>query len=270
VFADIDEDTFLLDVKAAAAAVRENTRAVVPVHLFTQMVDVEALRSLLPDHVRIVEDAAQAHGCSLRGQMAGSLGDLAAFSFYPSKNLGGFGDGGAIVTADAALADRLRLMRNYGKRSELIIVTNGVNSRLDELQAAYLRIKLPDLEASNARRRQLAEIYAEELYGLPVTPPRIAPGAIPNYHVYVVKIHEKRDELRAYLESLNIQTDIFYPEPHHLQPAYRKLGYARGDFPRAEAVGGQVLALPMYPELRPEMLRDVCKSIRAFFEEGYD
>ena len=268
VFADIDDETFLLDVKAAAAVVGKKTRAVIPVHLFAQMVDVEALRRLLPGQVRIVEDAAQAHGCRLRGRMAGSLGDLAAFSFYPSKNLGGFGDGGAIVTGEVALAERLRLMRNYGKKSETMIVSDGVNSRLDELQAAFLRIKLPDLEASNVRRRQLADIYAEELHGLPVTPPRIGAGAVPNYHIYVVKVHEKRDELRAHLASVNIQTDIFYPEPHHLQPVYRQLGYGRGDFPRAEAVGSQVLALPMYPELAPETLRLVCTSIRTFFERA--
>lgn len=268
VFADINDETFLLDVKAAVAAAGKKTRAVMPVHLFAQMVDVEALRLALPGEVRIIEDAAQAHGCQLRGRMAGSLGDLAAFSFYPSKNLGAFGDGGAVVTADAALADRLRLMRNYGKKSETMIVNDGVNSRLDELQAAFLRIKLPDLEAGNVRRRQLADIYAEELHGLPLMPPRISEAAVPNYHVYVVKVHERRDDLRAHLASVNIQTDIFYPEPHHLQPVYRQFGYGRGDFPRAEAVGREVLALPMYPELAPETLRFVCASIRTFFERA--
>ena len=170
------------------------------------------------------------------------------------------------MTADAALADRLRLMRNYGKASDNLIVCDGVNSRLDELQAAFLRIKLRNLESENARRRALADIYAEELRGLPVTPPHIADGALPNYHVYVVKVHEHRDALRAFLSAQNIQTDVFYPEPHHLQPVYPRLGYGRGDFPRAEAVGAQVLALPMYSELPAMAVSMICKSIRTFFE----
>jgi dTDP-3-amino-3,4,6-trideoxy-alpha-D-glucose transaminase len=265
VFADIDEDTLLLDVDAAADAVTERTRVVMPVHLFTHMFDVERLRGKLPERVRIIEDAAQAHGCRLRGRMAGTLGDLGTYSFYPSKNLGALGDGGAVITADADLAERLRLIRNYGKKSNDLIVCDGVNSRLDELQAAFLRIKLPDLEDGNVRRRALAGIYAEELQGLPITPMRIADDAVPNYHVYVVKVHERRDELRSHLAAASIQTDCFYPEPHHLQPAYAALGYQRGNFPRAEAVGRLVLALPMYPELGPEVVRNICSSIRTFY-----
>jgi dTDP-4-amino-4,6-dideoxygalactose transaminase len=266
VFADIDEETLLLDVDAAANAVSERTRVVLPVHLFAHMFDVERLRSKLPERVRIIEDAAQAHGCRLRGRMAGTLGDIGTYSFYPSKNLGALGDGGAVVTDDAVRAERLRLIRNYGKQNSDLIVCNGVNSRLDELQAAFLRIKLLDLEAGNTRRRDLAGIYAEKLRGLPVTPMRIAEGALPNYHVYVVKVHERRNELRAYLAAATIQTDCFYPEPHHLQPAYESLGYRRGDFPNAEAVGHEVLALPMYPELAPEIVGTICSSIRTFYE----
>lgn len=266
VFADIDDETLLLDVNAAANAVSERTRVVLPVHLFTHMVDVEQLRSSLPESVRIVEDAAQAHGCRLRGRMAGTLGDLGTYSFYPSKNLGALGDGGAVITADVNLAERLRLIRNYGKKNNDLIVCDGVNSRLDELQAAFLRIKLPDLENGNTRRRALAGIYAAELNGLPITPIRVADDAVPNYHVYVVKVHERRDELRAHLAATSIQTDCFYPEPHHLQPAYASLGYQRGDFPRAEAVGHEVLALPMYPELAPEVVAAICSSIKTFYE----
>jgi dTDP-4-amino-4,6-dideoxygalactose transaminase len=266
VFADIDDETLLLDVDAAANAVSERTRAILPVHLFAQMVDVERLRGKLPGRVRIIEDAAQAHGCRLRGRMAGTLGDLGTYSFYPSKNLGALGDGGAVVTSDANLAERLRLIRNYGKKTNDLIVCDGVNSRLDELQAAFLRIKLPDLEDGNVRRRALAGIYAEELNALPITPMRIADDAVPNYHVYVVKVHERRDELRAQLAAASIQTDCFYPEPHHLQPAYASLGYQRGDFPRAEAVGREVMALPMYPELEPEVVRSICSNIRTFYE----
>jgi dTDP-4-amino-4,6-dideoxygalactose transaminase len=265
VFADIDDETLLLDVDAAANAVSERTRVVLPVHLFAQMVDVERLRRKLPERIRIIEDAAQAHGCRLRGRMAGTVGDLGTYSFYPSKNLGALGDGGAIVTSDAGLAERLRLIRNYGKQNNDLIVCDGVNSRLDELQAAFLRIKLPDLEAGNARRRELAGIYADQLRGVPITPMRIANDAVPNFHVYVVKVHERRGELRAHLTAASIQTDCFYPEPHHLQPAYASLGYRRGDFPRAEAVGREVLALPMYPELTPEVVTAICSSIGTFY-----
>jgi dTDP-4-amino-4,6-dideoxygalactose transaminase len=268
VFADIDDETLLLNVEAAASAVNVRTRAVIPVHLFTQMVDVEFLRSRLPERVHIVEDAAQAHGCRLRGRMAGSLGDLGAYSFYPSKNLGALGDGGAIITSDPSLAERLRLIRNYGKKANDLIVCDGVNSRLDELQAAFLRVKLPDLEEGNARRRALAAIYAEELTGLPITALRIASDAVPNYHVYVVRVHDRRDQLSTHLAALSIQTDCFYPEPHHLQPAYRSLGYQRGDFPRAEAVGREALALPMYPELDPEEVHLICTGIRTFYERA--
>lgn len=269
VFADIDSDTFLLDLNQAAARVGSRTKAVVPVHLFAQMVDVDALRALLPDTVPILEDAAQAHGCRLRGTMAGASGNLTAFSFYPSKNLGGYGDGGGLVSNDAAQAQTLRLARNYGKQGPEAIVMDGVNSRLDELQAAFLSLKLPFLEADNARRRGLADAYAEGLCGLPVVVPCIAPDALPNYHIYVVKA-ERRDALREHLLAAGIQTDVFYPRPHHLQPALADLGYGPGDFPRAEAVGRQVLALPLYPEMEEAEVAQVCGTIRAFYARRHD
>lgn len=269
VFADIDPDTFLLDIDQAAARVTGRTRAVVPVHLFTQMVDVEALRARLPDGLPILEDAAQAHGCRLRGKMAGALGNPAAYSFYPSKNLGGYGDGGGLVTDDPDLAGRLRLLRNYGKVGPDAVVGDGVNSRLDELQAAFLSVKLPFLEADNAARRRQADVYADGLAGLPVRPPVIAQGALPNYHVYAV-LAERRDALRAFLTEQGIQTDVFYRQPHHLQPALADLGHGPGDFPKAEAVGQNVLALPLDPELEDAALAGVCATIRAFYDRCHD
>lgn len=265
VFVDIDPETFLIDIEQIPRAFTKNTQAIIPVHLFTQMVDIERLRVLLPYPVSIIEDAAQAHGCQLRGAMAGTLGDLAAFSFYPTKNLGGYGDGGAIVTNNPIYDHELRLLRNYGKKTNDNIVMDGVNSRLDELQAAYLRLKLPDLEAMNAKRCALAQIYREELRELPVMLPAITGGSKPNYHVFVVKVLEHRDELKEFLAQRQVQTDIFYPLPHHLQPVYQRFGYAVGDFQNAEAVSKQVLALPLYPEMNEERIREICGFIRLFF-----
>jgi dTDP-4-amino-4,6-dideoxygalactose transaminase len=264
-FVDIDPDTFLLDIDQVARAVTDRTRAVMPVHLFAQMVDVDALRSKLPRSLPVIEDAAQAHGCRWRGKMAGTVGEMAAFSFYPTKNLGAYGDGGAVLTDRDELAEKLRLLRNYGKETADRIILDGVNSRLDELQAAYLSLKLPDLEAMNEKRRDLADCYAEHLAGLPVVPPTIRPEAVPNYHVYVVRVLEDRDGLKAHLREQDVQTDIFYPHPHHLQPVFRGLGYERGRFPHAEKAGEQVLALPMYPELTQATVVRVCDCIRAFY-----
>lgn len=265
VFVDIDSDTYLIDIEQIPGAVTGNTRAIIPVHLFTQMVDINRLRANLRNRLPIIEDAAQAHGCSLNGVVAGTLGDLAAFSFYPTKNLGGYGDGGAVVTNNFEYANKVQLMRNYGKETQDCIVVDGVNSRLDALQAAYLRIKLQDLELMNEKRRTLAEIYRQKLKGLPILPPVIKEGAVPNYHVYVVKVLELRDELKIYLQEKGIQTDIFYPFPHSLQPAYQHLGYQRGDFPNAEQVGKQVLALPMYAELEENQIIYISDQIRSFF-----
>jgi dTDP-4-amino-4,6-dideoxygalactose transaminase len=263
---DIDPDTFLLDIHQVPKAVTDRTKAVMPVHLFAQMVDVDALRDNLPAPIPIIEDAAQANGCKLKGRMAGTIGDLAAFSFYPTKNLGAYGDGGAILTNSDELDARLRLLRNYGKETADRIVLDGVNTRLDELQAAYLSLKLPDLESMNESRRKLAACYAEGFSGLPIVPPVIQPDAVPNYHVYVIKVLKDRDGLRNHLREFEIQTDIFYPYPHHLQPVYNHLGYGHGSFPNAEKVGGQVLALPMYPELSLETVTHICGCIWKFFE----
>ena len=267
VFVDIDPETYLIDIEQIPSVITDKTRAIVPVHLFAQMVDIERLQNLLPRHIPIIEDAAQAHGCRLRGKMAGTIGDLAAFSFYPTKNLGGYGDGGAVVTNNPEYDHKLRLRRNYGKETPDHIVLDGINSRLDELQAAWLSLKLPDLEAMNKKRRELAALYKDELEGLPVTAPLISKGALPNYHVYVVKVLEHRNELKNFLMEQGIQTDIFYPYPHHLHPAYKHLGYSLGDFPNAEQAGSQVLALPMYPELSKEVAKKITLVIRRFFDE---
>jgi len=268
VFVDIDSDTYIMDIKRVASVVTERTCAIMPVHLFAQMADIEKLKALLPRPIPVIEDACQAHGCKMRGKQAGSLGELAAFSFYPTKNIGGYGDGGAIVTNSDDYNERLRLMRNYGKKTQDLIVLDGGNSRLDEIQAAILQLKLRDLEKNNTLRKEVVEWYCEGLKGTPLRMPIITEECEPNWHVFVVKVPEVRNELKDYLMQNGIQTDVFYPYPHHLQPAYSHLGYAAGDFPEAEAVGREVLALPMYPQITCETVQTICRVIRAFWGQS--
>lgn len=268
VFVDVEKDSCLLDVEKIAGAVTTSTAAIIPVHLFCQMVDVEQLRQLLPISIPIIEDACQAHGCRLRGKMAGTLGELGVFSFYPTKNLGAYGDGGCIVSDNPDYDTKLRLLRNYGKLTPDNIVLNGINSRLDEIQAAVLRVKLFDLERNNERRRQLVDLYQELLRDLPIELLKIKENSVANYHVFVVKIKQNRDDLRKYLFNNGIQTDVFYPYPHHLQPAYEWLGYKPGDFPVAEQLGREVLALPLYPELSEDTIQFISETITNFFRRS--
>ena len=249
VFADVDPDTFLIDLDDAAARVTARTRAVVPVHIFGNVVDVPELARRLPASVRILEDACQAHGSTRDGVYAGTFGDAGVFSFYPTKNLGGYGDGGAIVTAHEALAAELRLMRMYGMTDKDHTVMDGVNSRLDELQAAILRVKLAHLDDMNACRDQIAARYRAELAPERFVHQSIAAGVRTNHHVYTVRFGGDRDRLAAALEAADVQTNVYYALPLHLQAAYRHLGYVPGDLPHSERLCREVLALPMYPEL---------------------
>jgi dTDP-4-amino-4,6-dideoxygalactose transaminase len=239
VLADVDPRTWTLDSDAAAAAVTERTRAVVPVHLYGLCADVEPLRAL---GLRIVEDAAQAHGAEIRGRRAGTLGDAAAFSFYPTKNLGAFGDGGAIVTNDEVVAAAARSLRVYGERERYDSVRHGWNSRLDELQASILLVKLARLEAGIERRRALAERY--EAIDLPRQ--HVPDGFRHAYHLYVVRSPE-RDALRARLGAAGVETLVHYPRAVHEHPAYARL--AHGGLRESEALAREVLSLPLYAEL---------------------
>lgn len=264
VLVDID-DHFLMDPKKISNVISSKTRAIIPVHLFGHMADMDAILKIAETHrVAVIEDAAQAHGCRYSGRSPGAFGVMACYSFYPTKNLGAFGDAGAIVTNDAAVADRCRKIRNYGQQSLYYTVMDGINSRLDELQAAYLRIKLKHLEAWNAQRHKLASIYASRLSLPNITLPVAATNHAVNYHVYVVRA-ERRDELQRYLESKDIQTNIYYPHPLHLQPSNLRLGYRPGDFPNSERACSEVLALPMYPEMPEEYAVEVCDAIRQFY-----
>ncbi|PJF26279.1 MAG: erythromycin biosynthesis sensory transduction protein eryC1, partial [Phototrophicales bacterium] len=227
VLVDIDLQTCTLDPVAAEAAITPRTRAIIPVHLYGQPADMPALAEIAArHHLLLIEDCAQAHGARLNGQLVGTWGHLAAFSFYPTKNLGAVGDGGAVLTDDDDYAQRLRRLRNYGQTSRYDHTERGINSRLDELQAAILRVKLPHLDAQNARRRQIACQYDAGLAEFVNTPPQ-RPGAESVYHLYVVR-HPARDALKARLADAGIGTLIHYPTPIHLQPAYCDLGCPPG------------------------------------------
>ncbi len=265
VFVDIEPDTYTLNPEQLDSALSPRTRAIVPVHLFGHCADMEPiLARARAAGIPVIEDAAQAHGSYYHGRHAGTIGTVGCFSFYPTKNLGAYGDAGAIVTDDGELAQQLRLLRNYGQISPYRSVLPGYNSRLDELQAAFLRVKLPHLERWNQQRAQHAELYRKLLDIPEIQHPTVRPGNTVNWHVYVVRA-ERRDELWQYLEQHGIQANVYYPIPAHLQEAYAHLGYREGDFPEAERAARSVLALPMFPEMTQEEIELVAATIRRFY-----
>ena len=265
-FCDVDAATFNVEVDTVAAAWTERTRALIPVHLFGQMARMPELAAFA--HARgafVLEDAAQAIGARTDGRQVGAAGDACALSFFPTKNLGGFGDGGMITTSDSALAERLRKIRVHGGVQMYHHEMVGTNSRLDALQAAVLRTKLPHLEAWTDARRRNAALYDELLAELPeVATPCVRAGSLHVYNQYTVKA-ERRDELRVFLDSRGIGTGIYYPVPLHLQECFRSLGYARGDFPVSERLAEEVLSLPVFPELGEARVRTVASAIREFY-----
>lgn len=270
-FVDIEPRTFNLDAAQIEAAITERTRAIMPVHLYGQCADADALRAVAARHgVPVVEDAAQAIGAEDRGRRAGSLGRVGCFSFYPTKNLGGAGDGGMLTTDDDQLAERLRTLRVHGGASEYHHREVGLNSRLDSLQAAVLRVKLPHLERWSAARRARAEVYAR-LFGEAglegaVTPPFVKADARHIFHQYVIRVSAKsRDPLMTHLRERGVGTKVYYPVPLHLQECFRSLGYAAGDFPAAERAARETLALPMYPELTADQQHDVVDAVNHFY-----
>jgi dTDP-3-amino-3,4,6-trideoxy-alpha-D-glucose transaminase len=261
VFVDVDESTQTMSVEALRAALGERTRAVVPVHLYGTPADVPAiLRVTQPLGIPVVEDAAQAHGARLAEGAVGTLARAACFSFYPSKNLGAFGDGGAITTSDPALAAKFRMLRNGGQADRYTHAVVGVNSRLDELQAAILRALLPELAAMNARRRAVAERYRQELAGLPrlTLPPAERPGSASAWHLFVIR-HPEREKLREALASRGVQALVHYPTPSHLQPAFAP---PRSALPVSERLAREVLSLPLHPELSDEQVSAVIAAVR--------
>ncbi|MFL6499706.1 MAG: DegT/DnrJ/EryC1/StrS family aminotransferase [Candidatus Udaeobacter sp.] len=260
-----DPRTFNLDPGRVAAAITLRTRAIIPVHLYGQPADMEPINAIAEKHgLKVLEDAAQAQGALYKARRVGSLGHAAAHSFYPSKNLGAFSDGGAVTTDDAELADKLRALRNYGSKLKYYHERTGTNSRLDELQAAFLRLKLAKLNEWNARRQTIARCYLNELQRLPdLTVPFVPAEIDPVWHLFVVR-HPRRDELQRHLAEAGIGSLVHYPVPPHLSEAYSHLGHRRGSYPIAEEQSRTVLSLPIGPHLSREAQDDVIAAIRSF------
>ncbi len=263
VLVDCDPDTYLIDVSKIEQAITPRTRAIIPVHLYGQIAEMEPIMAIADQHhLIVIEDACQAHGARYRGRRAGSFGHGAAFSFYPAKNLGALGDGGMAVTNDPKIADYIRLLRNYGSVQKYHHEVCGFNRRLDTLQAAVLRIKLRHLDQWNAARREHAQRYTELLRDTPVHCPLILADSEPVYHLYVIRTTE-RARLQQALQANNIATGIHYPVPIHQQAAYRSLGLAEGAFPVTEQHAGEILSLPMYAELTAESIERVVATIQT-------
>ncbi len=257
------EATYNLDPSRIAAAITPRTRAVMPVHLYGQAADLDPILALAKAHgLAVIEDAAQAHGAKYRGRRIGSDGDLVAWSFYPGKNLGALGDGGAVTTGDAGTADRLRVLRNYGSRVKYHNEVVGFNSRLDELQAALLRVKLERLDTDNARRSAIAGAYLEALPGERLVLPMVPDWADPVWHLFVVR-HPERDGFAERLRAAGVATVIHYPVPPHLQPAYAGLNLGPGTFPISERIHREVISLPIGPTMSDAAVAAVIDAVRA-------
>jgi dTDP-4-amino-4,6-dideoxygalactose transaminase len=263
VFVDIAPDCFTLDPGSLERAITPRTRAVIPVHLFGQPADMDPINEIAGrHHLIVIEDACQAHGAEYKGRRAGSLGDIGCFSFYPGKNLGAYGEGGAALTEHAAYADTMRLLRSWGERVRYEHAVRGFNYRMDGIQGAVLSVKLRYLERWTAARRRLAAAYDRQLTGTVAQRPRQRAGVRHVFHIYAVRLAD-RDRWRARLADVGIQTGVHYPVPLHLQPAYRDLGYGPGAFPVAEAAAREVLSLPLFPEMTEAQLDEVTGILRA-------
>lgn len=266
VFVDIDPQTYNIDPAAIQAAITRRTKAIVPVHLYGQPADMDPIMELAEAHgLYVIEDAAQAIGARYKGRRVGSIGHAGCFSFYPTKNLGAYGDGGMVVTNDAALAEKIDVLRRQGSKKKYHAEVLGFNSRLDSLQAAILRVKLKYLDDWNEGRRRVAQRYNEMLGGLSVTTPYESPDVYHVYHQYTIRAPQ-RDALAAYLKERGIGTMVYYPVPLHLQELYADLGYGEGSLPASETASQEVLSLPMYPELTEAQQQEVVGAIWEFHE----
>ncbi len=265
VFVDIDPQTFCLDAARIEQAITAKTKAIMPVHLYGHPADMEPIVKLAREfNLAVIEDAAQAHGARYQRRTCGRLGDVAAFSFYPGKNLGAFGEAGAVVTDNAEWADRARALRDHAQEGRHNHTELGFNFRMDGIQAAVLNVKLRRLDQWNDQRRQVAEWYEQQLRNvLGLTLPTPAEWAEPVWHIYAAQ-HHQRDALRAHLNDHNIQSGVHYPKPVHLQPAYAHLGYRKGTFPEAEALAARQISLPMFPDMTEPQVTRVAEAIRAF------
>ena len=263
---ECDERTYNLDSARIERLLTPRTKAILPIHLYGQTADMNAINAIVkPRGIFVLEDAAQSHGALCHDRAAGALGDAAGVSFYPSKNLGALADAGAVTTNDTALADKVRHLRNYGSKVRYHNEYLGLNSRLSELQAAFLRAKLPKLAEWNARRVALADRYLEKLRGVgDLVLPHVPGWAAPVWHLFVIRT-QRRAALQKHLAAREIGTQVHYPTPPHLSPAYAPAGWKRGDFPIAERLADEVLSLPIGPHLSAEQVDFVCEAIREFF-----
>jgi dTDP-4-amino-4,6-dideoxygalactose transaminase len=268
VFVDIQPDCCTMDPSAIERAITPRTKAIVPVHLYGQPADMDPIIDIARRHgLVVIEDACQAHGAEYKGRRAGSMGDIGCFSFYPGKNLGAYGEGGAAVTSRPEYAEAMRLLRSWGEKTRYEHSMRAFNYRMDGIQGAILGVKLKHLEAWTDARRAHAAAYARLFADTPVRPPVERPGVRHVYHVYAVRLPQ-RDAWRARLNELGIQTGVHYPIPVHLQPAYRDLGYAEGDFPVSEAVAKEVLSLPLFPEMTEAQIVEVAAGLGAGDRSG--
>jgi dTDP-4-amino-4,6-dideoxygalactose transaminase len=263
VFVDIKDETMLMDPALVEQAITPRTKAIIPVHLYGQPCDLDELMDIAERHrLKVIEDAAQAHGARWRGRRAGSIGDAGCFSFYPGKNLGAFGDAGAVVSDDEDLIERVRMLANHGRLEKYTHKLEGVNSRLDGMQAAILRVKLQHLDSWNESRRRHADFYFETLGAADLRLPGTDERAEPVWHLFVVRVAE-RDQLQRTLKEHGIATGVHYPVPLHLQPACEYLGIAPGSLPVTEKVAAEVISLPMYPELIASQLERIANAVIA-------
>lgn len=265
---EVDLETYNLNPELLSSGISNRTKAIMPVHLYGQTADMHLINEIADLHgVQVIEDAAQAHGAKHQGRRAGGLARAAGFSFYPGKNLGAFGDGGAVTTNDDALAEKIRFLTNYGSKEKYVHEIKGFNCRLDELQAAILRVKLKKLEEWNRKRQIVAKQYDKLLSEVEeIIIPRVKDDNQSVFYLYVIRT-KQRDALRAYLQDQGIGTHMHYPYPPHLQPAYRDLGFKKGDFSIAEEISKTCLSLPASQSMNDESVNYVCKHIKAFFRK---
>jgi dTDP-4-amino-4,6-dideoxygalactose transaminase len=265
VFIDVDAQTYNMNPALIEAAITPRTKAIMPVHLYGQPADIDEIARIARKHnLLLIEDACQAHGARFKGQRVGSFGDVAAFSFYPGKNLGAYGDGGMIVTNDESVAEKLRILRNCGQSEKYKHVMLGFNRRLDSLQAAVLRVKLPHLDTWNEARRNAAKLYNDFLKDDDsVVTPSEGENRTHVYHLYVIQ-HADRDGLVASLRAQGVSAGLHYPTPVHLQPCYEFLNVPGGSLPVTESLASRVISLPMYPELTREQVQFVCDQVKQF------
>jgi dTDP-4-amino-4,6-dideoxygalactose transaminase len=268
VWVDCDPQTYNIDPNLIEKKITKKTKAIMPVHLYGQPADMDLILKIAKKYkISIIEDACQAHGAKYKGKMVGSLGDLAAFSFYPGKNLGAYGDGGAVTTNSKKLAEKISQMRNYGQKKKYEHVFLAWNRRLDSIQAAVLNVKLKYLVQNTKRRQKVAEQYNKLLKNLPLMLPKIADDVVSVYHLFVIQV-DNRDKLLKHLEAAGIGAGIHYPIPIHLQKAYAYLGFKTGDFPITEKAAKRIISLPISSSITDSEVRLVCKTIIQFFNQS--